>query len=56
MSIVEVVHPKPLDPDWKMKLTSCLSELGFIDKPCLQLTVNVTDRKVSDLTKQTRYK
>lgn len=47
---------KPLDPEWKRKLTECLSALGFIDVPFLQLTVNVSDGRVADVAIQTRYK
>jgi len=47
---------KPLDPKWKIKLTECLSALGFIDVPFLQLTVNVSDGRVADVVMQKRYK
>ena len=45
-----------LDPEWKRKLTQCLKEIGLLSAPCLQVTINVADYRVSDVTKQERLK
>jgi len=45
-----------LDPEWKRKLTECLKEIGLLSAPYLQVTVNVADYRVSDVTKQERLK
>ncbi len=50
------VRKSGLDPDWKLKLTECLKEIGLLSAPCLQVTVNVADYRVSDVTKQVRLK
>ena len=45
-----------LDPQWKLKLTECLKEIGLLSAPCLQVTINVADFRVCDVTKQERLK
>ncbi|HEY6873585.1 MAG TPA: hypothetical protein VI298_12760 [Geobacteraceae bacterium] len=54
---MEKILRKPgLDPEWKRKLTECLKEIGLLSAPYLQVTVNVADYRVSDVTKQERLK
>jgi len=45
-----------LDPDWKRKLTECMKTIGLLSAPHLQVTVNIADYRVSDVTKQERLK
>ena len=54
---MEKMIPKAdLDPEWKRKLTECLKEIGLLSAPCLQVTINVADYRVCDVTKQERLK
>ena len=55
--VMDKVILKPgLDPEWKRKLTECMKEIGLLSAPCLQVTVNVADYRVSDVMKQERLK
>jgi hypothetical protein len=47
---------KKLDPDWKKKLSDCMKEIGMLDMPFGQITVHISDSKVSEALKQERYK
>jgi len=51
-----IIRKPDLDPDWKRKLTECLKEIGLLSAPCLQVTINVADYRVCDVTKQERLK
>jgi hypothetical protein len=51
-----LIRRSGLDPEWKRKLTECLSEIGLLSAPSLQVTINVADFRVSDVTKQERLK
>jgi len=51
-----IVRESSLDPEWKRKLTECLKEIGLLSAPYLQVTINVADFRVSDVTKQERLK
>jgi hypothetical protein len=54
---MEKTMRKPgLDPEWKRKLTECMKEIGLISAPHLQVTINVADYRVCDVTKQERLK
>jgi hypothetical protein len=54
----EYQQEKPLDPEWKAKLSECMCQVGLIDasRSHAQVIVNVADGKVKDATKQVRYK
>jgi hypothetical protein len=52
----KIIRKADLDPEWKRKLTECLKEIGLLSAPCLQVTVNVADYRVSDVMKQERLK
>lgn len=52
----KVIRKQGLDPDWKEKLTDCMKEIGLLSAPFLQVTVNVADYRVCDVTKQERLK
>jgi len=52
----QIIRKPGLDPEWKRKLTECLKEIGLLSAPCLQMTVNVADSRVCDVTKQERLK
>jgi hypothetical protein len=56
MAVEKLVKKPGLDPDWKRKLTECMKELGLLSGPFLQLTINVADFRVTDVTKQERLK
>ncbi len=51
-----IIRRPGLDPEWKLKLTECLKEIGLLSAPYLQVTVNVADYRVSDVMKQERLK
>ena len=54
---MEGTTTKPgLDPEWKRKLTECMREIGLLSAPCLQVTINIADYRVCDVTKQERLK
>ena len=52
----KIMREPGLDPEWKRKLTECMEEIGLLSTPCLQVTVNVADYRVSDVMKQERLK
>ena len=52
----KIVRKPGLDPEWKRKLTECLKEIGLLSAPSLQMTINVADHRVADVTKQERLK
>lgn len=52
----EVLVKKPLDPEWKDKLATCLKQIGIMDSPFSQITINVADSRIREVTKQIRYK
>jgi len=52
----KIVREPALDPEWKQKLTRCMKEIGLLSAPCLQVTINVADSRVCDVTKQERLK
>ena len=52
----KIIRKPGLDPEWKRKLTECMKEIGLLSAPCLQVTVNVADYRVSDVMKQERLK
>jgi hypothetical protein len=56
IAMEKIVRKQGLDPEWKLKLTECLKEIGLLSAPCLQVMVNVADYRVSDVTKQERLK
>jgi hypothetical protein len=56
MATEMIIRKSGLDPEWKRKLTECLKEIGILSAPYLQVTVNVADYRVSDVTKQERLK
>uniref|UniRef100_C6DZ13 Uncharacterized protein n=1 Tax=Geobacter sp. (strain M21) TaxID=443144 RepID=C6DZ13_GEOSM len=45
-----------LDPDWKRKLTDCMTGIGLLSAPHLQVTINIADYRICDVTKQERLK
>ncbi len=52
----KIIRKPGLDPEWKKKLTACMKEIGLLSAPCLQVTINVSDYRVCDVTKQERLK
>ena len=56
MAMEKMIPKADLDPEWKRKLTECLKEIGLLSAPCLQVTINVADYRVCDVTKQERLK
>ena len=56
MTMEKMIRKPGLDPEWKRKLTECLKEIGLLSAPYLQVTINVADYRVSDVTKQERLK
>jgi hypothetical protein len=52
----KIIAKSGLDPEWKRKLTECLKEVGLLSAPFLQVTINVADYRVCDVTKQERLK
>ncbi len=56
IAMEKIIRKPVLDPEWKRKLTECLKEIGLLSAPCLQVTVNVADYRVSDVMKQERLK
>jgi hypothetical protein len=56
IAMEKIIRKPGLDPEWKLKLTQCLKEIGLLSAPCLQVTVNVADYRVSDVMKQERLK
>ena len=51
-----LIRKPDLDPEWKRKLTDCMKDIGLLSVPYLQVTINVADYRVSDVTKQERLK
>lgn len=56
MATEKIVRKPELDPEWKRKLTECMKEIGLLSAPHLQMTINVADYRVCDVTKQERLK
>ena len=51
-----VIRKPGLAPKWKRNLTECMKEIGLLFAPCLQVTANVADYRVSEVMKQERLK